>query len=771
MVEAVARGERRRSHWSRERYLDAGADGEAGIAALSELARKYGGLPETPKQKSGSGGRHHIFRWPGDGNITNRKNHRGIAIDVRGAGGYFVAAPSQNGTGPYAWELHPSKCEPAEASRWMLAWCRADGKPKKTAFTMQASNSSIEDRAVKYLAKMPPAISGQGGHDQTMEAARVVAWGFDLGETVAYQILDAHYNPRCQPPWSEKELRHKCHDADTVPFDKPRGWLLANDKKYESNGHGGAEPHQSSSPEPEPWDDPLPLDEAPLPPIFPAQVFPLWWGDWVVATAHATQTPPDLAGMLSLATAGAGLATKFAVEIRDDWTEPLNLFSVAALLVGERKSEVFRRVREPVAAYEAAMKVQAAPIIAAEQAEHDLLEARLKGLTARAAKEDDPIERDQLRQQMRQAARELAAHHVPVEPQFICDDATVECLGQLLIQQGGRMLQAGPEGTAFEIAKGRYSDTANFDVYLRGHAGDPLNTDRTGRGHGEIDAVHLSMAIAVQPDVICGLAEEATLAKRGFLARFLYAMPQSKVGRRQIAAASVPEGIREAYRARMTALWEIKGATAHDGRPQINVLRFSPEADQALRQFEQWLEPRLAPEGELSRLCGWANKLAGAIARIAGVLHVAADPRNWEPTIDARTVESAIRLGRDYLLPHARIAFHHMGADERVGDAGRVLDWLGNSVNSVNSVNGVRTFSRRDVHANILGSRYSTEQVQSVLNLLVERGYLRQHQVERASKHGRRVKVEYEAHPCVFKREPRSQSSQGSQSREPGQEG
>jgi hypothetical protein len=349
--------------------------------------------------------------------------------------------------------------------------------------------------------------------------------------------------------------------------------------------------------------------------------------------------------MLSLATAAAGLATKFVVEIRDGWIEPTNLFSVTALSVGERKSEVFRRVREPVAAYEAAMKAEAAPIIAAEQAEHDLLEARLKSLTARAAKEDDTIERDQLRQQMRQAARELAAHHVPVEPQFICDDATVESLGQLLIQQGGRMLQAGPEGTSFEIAKGRYSDNANFDVYLKGHAGDPLNTDRTGRGHGEINAVHLSMALAVQPDVICGLAEEASLAKRGFLARFLYAMPQSKVGRRQIAAASVPEEIQEAYRSHMTAMWETQAMAAPDGRPGANVLRFSPEADQALRQFEQWLEPRLAPEGELSRLCGWANKLAGAIARIAGILHVAASPRHWTPTIDVETVEAAIRLG------------------------------------------------------------------------------------------------------------------------------
>src|SRR5262249_54856422 len=38
--------------------------------------------------------------------------------------------------------------------------------------------------------------------------------------------------PRCEPPWSERELRHKCHDADTLPFDKPRGWLLREPEYY-----------------------------------------------------------------------------------------------------------------------------------------------------------------------------------------------------------------------------------------------------------------------------------------------------------------------------------------------------------------------------------------------------------------------------------------------------------------------------------------------------------------------------------------------------------
>jgi hypothetical protein len=50
--------------------------------------------------------------------------------------------------------------------------------------------------------------------------------GFELDEDTAFDLLWKKYNPRCQPPWTEKELRHKVHDAATKRHDKPRGWLL-----------------------------------------------------------------------------------------------------------------------------------------------------------------------------------------------------------------------------------------------------------------------------------------------------------------------------------------------------------------------------------------------------------------------------------------------------------------------------------------------------------------------------------------------------------------
>jgi len=80
-------------------------------------------------------------------------------------------------------------------------------------------------RAEAYLDRVPPAISGSGGHGQTYAAATAMVHGFGLDADAAFRLLWDRYNPRCDPPWTEKELRHKVSDAASKPHDRPHGWL------------------------------------------------------------------------------------------------------------------------------------------------------------------------------------------------------------------------------------------------------------------------------------------------------------------------------------------------------------------------------------------------------------------------------------------------------------------------------------------------------------------------------------------------------------------
>jgi putative DNA primase/helicase len=82
-------------------------------------------------------------------------------------------------------------------------------------------------RASAYLAKCDPAISGQRGHDTTFRVTINVGRGFDLTQDECFDLMWAEYNPRCQPPWLERDLRHKVDDA--YKREPDRRWLLDED--------------------------------------------------------------------------------------------------------------------------------------------------------------------------------------------------------------------------------------------------------------------------------------------------------------------------------------------------------------------------------------------------------------------------------------------------------------------------------------------------------------------------------------------------------------
>ncbi len=75
------------------------------------------------------------------------------------------------------------------------------------------------------MEKLPAAISGQGGHKATYTAAVALVHGFGLEPGHALNLLLEHYNPRCGPPWNERDLQHKVDDAAQKSHDKPYGWL------------------------------------------------------------------------------------------------------------------------------------------------------------------------------------------------------------------------------------------------------------------------------------------------------------------------------------------------------------------------------------------------------------------------------------------------------------------------------------------------------------------------------------------------------------------
>ena len=302
------------------------------------------------------------------------------------------------------------------------------------------------------------------------------------------------------------------------------------------------------------WEPPVPFGATGSPPTFPVEVLPGWLGEYVAAVATATQTPPDLAGMLALAVLATVAAGAVEVQPRPGWREPLCLFVAVGMDAGTRKSSVFTALTQPVAEFERQQAAAALPAIT-ETATLRRIADQAAG-AAEAAASKAPIDQQEERQAEAIArAAEAANLIVPAVPRWLVDDATPEALAGLLATYG-RIALLSPEGDVFDQMAGRYNQTAgpNLGVYLKGHAGDLLKVDRRGRPPEYVQRPCLTIGLTVQPEVLQGLASRPGFRGRGLLARFLYSLPPSLVGRRQAGAPPVPEPVADRYTLELQAL-------------------------------------------------------------------------------------------------------------------------------------------------------------------------------------------------------------------------
>ena len=436
------------------------------------------------------------------------------------------------------------------------------------------------------------------------------------------------------------------------------------------------------------WAPPIPFGVTAEVPTFPVEVLPSWLGEYVAAVATATQTPPDLAGMLALTVLATVAAGAVEIQPRPGWHEPLCLFVAVGMDAGTRKSSVFSALTRPVAEFERDQAAAALPSITETTTLRRIAEQAAAQAEAAASKAPADQREERQAEAIARAA-EAASLVVPPVPRWLVDDATPEALAGLLATYG-RIALLSPEGDVFDQMAGRYNQSAgpNLGVYLKGHAGDLLKVDRRGRPPEYVQRPCLTIGLTVQPEILQGLAGRPGFRGRGLLARFLYSLPASLVGRRQARTPPVPEPVVDRYTR------EVQGLATSLTRPagdDPTMLTLDPHADELLLAFERDLEPRLAAgSGDLAHLAGWAAKLAGATCRLAALLHLAEHLRDgWAQPISANTLAGAIRLA-NYLVDHARAVFDLMGADPRVGDGRWLLDWI--------SRTDQVQFSRRDAH-------------------------------------------------------------------------
>jgi len=479
------------------------------------------------------------------------------------------------------------------------------------------------------------------------------------------------------------------------------------------------------------WEEPVPLSGPALASL-PVEVLPGPLGEMVQAVTVEQQVPPDLPALLGLGTLSAAVGGRVEVLVQDGWAEPVLLWGAAVLPPGQQKSSAMRRMRRPLDDAERRLIAAAADQVVTRTAERDIAEKRARKLAEKAAgeKATSTSEAEAL-----DAWRRLGRLDELHPPKLTVGDATPEALSRLLAEQGGRLALMDAEGGAFGTIAGRYNGMPKVDEVNKGYDCEPIKVDRVGRPALSVERPALTLALAVQPDVIRQAGREPALRHRGLLDRFTYAVPSPTVGTRtELRPDAVPVAVVARWAVLVDSLVAIPAAT--DGPV---TLRLSERAWQEHARWRSRLEPRLRPgEGDLSVIGGWAAKHAGRIARIAGLLHLAAHPALDVREINVDTMRAALAVG-DWAIPHALAAFDLADNRPDLAPPRSVLRWVQREARE--------RFTLREAHQALRGQSWVTSAgaVRAAVEILIEHGYARSAPIVQSGP-GRPTE-RYEMHP------------------------
>lgn len=183
-------------------------DGEEGKAAWVAREKEYGEGPDTYLVQTPRDGIHIYFDGPLPTTAWTPGNTRCIGehIDTRGVGSYVLLPGSIVDGKPYT-VINDVEIAP------LPAWCQALVAPRDNEAGAAVEDLDLPGNVARGRSLLSAcaergdvAISGRGGNSRSYQlACEILNLGLTPG--TALELLLDVWNPRCEPPWSESELK------------------------------------------------------------------------------------------------------------------------------------------------------------------------------------------------------------------------------------------------------------------------------------------------------------------------------------------------------------------------------------------------------------------------------------------------------------------------------------------------------------------------------------------------------------------------------------
>ena len=642
-------------------------DPSDGRKTLDSLQKVHGSLPETFTVETPSGGLHLYFKMPKDGDVRNSVKKAAPGIDVRGTGGYVIAPGS---TLPDGRQYRIVSSEPPVlAPDWLLyivrkTQGRAGGVQAPVQMPVPRPALLEKDGARRWgqaaLADECDKVRStrEGARNSTLNTAalrvyQVVAGG-SLSEEEAFGAL---MNAALASGLSENEARGTIESGRKAGLAEPR---------YYPDPSGA----RAAQVAPTDWPAPVPFAACKLPKL-DVKKLPSVLRDFCEALAEEKQVPVEIAVAMALAALATAAQRRFVVQVREGYREILSLYTVCPLDPGNRKSAVVEACTAPLREWEKRMAEKMAPEIREAKSRHRTIEKMIEYKRNKAAKQDTIQDAEELQREISELEEQLP--QIPVVPRLLADNTTPEALAVLMRDMGGCIASITAEGGIFDILAGLYSNgTPNIDLFLKAHSGDSFRVDRRNSLPVILDTPRLSVGMSPQPITLAQRSASKIFRGRGLDGRFLYFLPESLLGRRKLEPSPADQKIKDRFFARVLGLlpecWSPE-------MPEPVEVELSAEDYKTWLAFAGKVDQALDSGGEFEGMKDWGGKLAGAVARIAGLFHLVTYDRPEGVKISSETMGQAVYMGA-LLTEHAKAAYALMGADETIERARSVLEWI-----------------------------------------------------------------------------------------------
>ena len=433
------------------------------------------------------------------------------------------------------------------------------------------------------------------------------------------------------------------------------------------------------------------------------------------AVAESLQVPVDMVASLTLGIISLCVQGKFCVNVKPDWIESINLYIAVVARPSERKTPTLKETMKPVFNYVDKENRAREPQIAEYEMKKRIINGRIKTIQDALSKSNSKTK--YTLQDAIDCQKELEELEEIKKMQLVVDDVTPEALVKLMKENDEKMAIISAEGGIFGMMAGRYNNNTNLDIFLKGYSGEYYSSHRVGSGGTDLKHPYLTMGLAVQPQVITDIMSNNDFRGKGLLARFLYSVPNTRVGERVYRSKAVSPFIRDDYEKLCEELLDIP---YFEGLQRV--IKLSPGADKLAEEYYMWIEHQLTDE--LEEIEDWAGKLHGNTMRIAGIFHVIKHRISAANVpLEEETMKAAIEVGK-YYLEHSKAAFDIMGLSDPpdVQDAKYIISRLESNIKNTN--NTKNEITKRDLWQLCKGHFKAVEEMEPGLQCLVEHGYI-----------------------------------------------